>query len=107
MFDPDPPRPPWLVWVVLGTGRLPVELVEDLYFRFQAVREDVGPLLIEKRYNWGLHYFLSDLASRVDPVPGFEQLDLLEVYQDGTVHLLYSLFSLPIDLYSTAWRLFA
>ena len=50
---------------------------------------------------------MGNLASVVDPVPGFKWVDLLQVYLDGTVHLLHSLLSILVGLYSTAWCLLA
>ena len=50
---------------------------------------------------------MSHLASGVDPVPGFERLHLLGVYRYIMVHLVQSLFSVPVGLYSMARRLFA
>ena len=70
-------------------------------------KEDGGPLSQEKRSCRGVHSFLARLASRVDPVPGFERVGLLQVDLDGTVHVLPSMFSVPVDLYFTARRLFA
>ena len=107
MVEPDPPRPPRSVGEVLGSGRFPDDLVNALSARFRVVREDSGSLTTEKRSDRGVHAFLVHLASRVDPVPGFEQVALLQVDPDGMVHLLHLLFSVPVGLYSTAWRLFA
>ena len=39
-------------------------------------------------------------------VPGFERVALMQVDQDGTMHLLHLLLSVPVDLYSTSRRLF-
>ena len=60
-----------------------------------------------KRYGHGLHSFLSHLASGVDPVPGFDQVTLLQLYPEGMVHLLHVLLSVLVGPYYTAWRLFA
>ena len=40
--NPDLPRPPWLVWEVLGNGWLSNELVRDLCDWFRVTREDGG-----------------------------------------------------------------
>ena len=61
----------------------------------------------EKRSNRPLQTLLGHLASRMDPVPGFERLALLWIDQDRTVHLLYFFFSVPVGLYSSDWQLFA
>ena len=96
-----------MVGKVLETGRLPKDLVPELYARFLVTKEDSGPLSPEKRSGRGVHCFLAHLASRVDPVPGFERVVLLQVDPDRTVYILHSLFSFLVDLYSMAWRLFA
>ena len=56
--------------------------------------------------SWGVHYLLDHLASGVDPIPRFERVVLLQVDPDRAVHILHSLLSVPVDLYSTAQRLF-
>ena len=61
----------------------------------------------EKRSRRGLHSFLEHIELGVDPVPGMERIFLLGVDQYGTVYLLHSLFSVPVDLYSKTRRLFA
>ena len=107
MVDPNPPRPPWSVGEMLRTGRFPNNLFEAVSARFRDTKEDVGLLLTEKRSGRGVHYFLAHLASRMDPVPGFDQVALLQVNPDGTVHLLNSYFTVLVGLYSTARRVFA
>ena len=107
MVDPDPPRPPQLVEEVLETGHIPDELVEALLGRFRTVREDGGPLLIEKRTGQGLHSLLGHLASGIDPVPGFVGLTLLGIDWYRKVHLLHSLLSVLFGLYSMTWQIFA
>ena len=62
---------------------------------------------MEKRSGRGFHSFLDHLDSMVDPVPGFKRVALVQVYHDRMVHLLYSMFSVPVGLYSTDRRLFA
>ena len=64
-------------------------------------------MLTEKRSVRLLPTILGHFDSRPYPVPGFEWLSLLGVDQDGTVHLLHLLFSIPVGLYSSDWRLFA
>ena len=102
MVDLEPPPPPRLVGEVPGTGRLLDNLVAELSNRFQVMKENGGPLSPEKRSNRGVYSFLSHLASRVYPVPGFEWVVLLQVDPDGIVHVLHSLLSVPVDLYYTA-----
>ena len=72
MVNLNPPLPPQLVGEVLGTKRLPGNLVAALSDQLQVTKEVGGPLSPEKRYGRGVHYFLDHLASEVDPVPGFE-----------------------------------
>ena len=74
---------------------------------FQTVCEEGGALSTEKRSRRGLHSFLEHIELGVDPVPGMERIFLLGVDQYGTVYLLHSLFSVPVDLYSKTRRLFA
>ena len=61
----------------------------------------------EKQAGRGLCYFLAHLVPVVDPIPGLEWIFLLEVKQDGTVHLLHSFLYVLVDLYSTTRSLFA
>ena len=77
MVDPDPPRPPRSVGEVLGTGRLPRNLVKATSAWFRVTREDGRPLSVEKQSGRGVHSFLAHLASGVDLVPGFEWVALL------------------------------
>ena len=110
MVDLDPPPPPRLVEEVLGTIQLPNNLVVALSDRPRVKKEDGGKLSPEKRSGQVVHSFLAHLAhlaSGADPIPGFERVRLLQVDPDGTVYVLHSMFSVPVDLYSTARRLFA
>ena len=77
MVKHNPPWPPQLVGEVLGIGQLPDDLVEALLEWFRVTREDGGLLSTEKRSGCGVHSFLAYLASRVDPVPGFERVVML------------------------------
>ena len=43
----------------------------------------------------------------VDPVPGFKRIRLLGIDKHGKVHLLHSLFSFLVGLYSAARQIFA
>ena len=107
MVDHNPPLPHQLVGEVLGTGRLPNDIFATLSDRFRITKEDGGSLSAEKRSDRGVHSLLAHLASGVDPVPGFGWVVILQVEPDGTVYVLYTLFSIPADMYSTARRLFA
>ena len=106
MVNLNPPLTPQLVGEVLGTKRLPGNIVAALSDQLQVTKEVGGPMPPEKRYVRGVHYFLADLVSGVDPVPSFERVELLQVDPDGTVQVLPSMFSVPVNLYSTARRLF-
>ena len=66
--------------------------------RFWAFFQDEEGLSTDKRIGWGLKSFLAHLALVVDPVPVLNQLALLGVNLDGTLHLLHLLFSVPTDL---------
>ena len=92
---------------MLGTSKIPGDLVDALSERFCVTKEDGGPMSAEKRSGREVHSLLDHLASGVDPVLGFEQVDLLQVDPDGTIHLLHPMFSVPVDPYSTARRIFA
>ena len=104
MVYPNPHRPNQFVGGVLGTVPFPENLVEALTGQFLAVWEEGGALSMKRRTVWGVHSLLGHLTSGVDPVPGLERLTLLGGNQDGAVHLLHSLFSVPVGLYySPRW----
>ena len=107
MFITYPPWTSWLVGEVLGNGWFPNALIKILVRRFWAVRQDVEGLSTDKRIAWGLHSFMAHLALVVDPVPVLNQLALLGVDLDGTVHIFHLLLYIPVELYSTARHLFA
>ena len=83
---------------VLGTVRIPDNIVGALSSRFRITRADVGLLSTENRSSCGINSFLRHLASGVDLFPVFERVELMQVEQDGMVHLLHSLFSVPVGL---------
>ena len=60
---------------------------------------------LEERSGRGLHSFLLHLALGEVPVPGLEKVTLVAVDKDGRVHLMHSLFSVCVDIYSTECRL--
>ena len=68
---------------------------------FRMVREDGTALTLNKHSDRGIHSFLDQLSSGVDYIPVMEQVAFIGVDQDGMVHLLHSLFSVPVDLYYT------
>ena len=77
---------------------MPDNIFKALSHRFRTQNEEGGALTTERRTVRGLHSFLSNLSSGVDPVPVFERLCLLGFDRDGTVHLMHSLFSVPSGL---------
>ena len=91
----------------LGTGAIPGELSAILVGRFGAVHKDGKALTPEKRSGQGVPYLLVNIASGVDHIPNLEQVAVIGFDQDGTVHLLHSLLSFPVNLYSASRRLFA
>ena len=107
MVDLVPSRPPQSVAEDLGTGHIPGKISTILAGRFRTIFEDGSALPSDKRSGRGIHSFLAQLAWRVDHVPGLERLILVGVDPNIMVHLLHSLLSVPVDLYSTILRLFA
>ena len=102
MVDPDPPQLPRLMAEVLGTSAIPSELSVIPVGRFRTVHEDGTALLLEKRSGRGIQYFLVLLASGVDHIHSLEQVSLIGVDQDITLHLLHSLLFVPFNLYCTS-----
>ena len=107
MVDLPPPRPPWLVAEALGNGIILAELSAILAARFRTFQKDGADLSLEKQSGQGIHSFLAQLASGVDPIPSLERVKLVGVYPDGMVLLMHLLFSVRVDIYSTSRRLFA
>ena len=95
-----------LVLEALGTGEIPVNLSEILVAHFRTFSEDRAALLLEKRSGRGIHSFLDQLASGVDPVPGLERLTFVGADPYGMVHLMHLLFCVWVDIYSNSRRLF-
>ena len=85
---------------MLGDSPLPKEFVGIFSDRFQFLGEDGKALSTERRSGRTIQTFLGHLASYLDPVLGVKRLKLMGVNKDGTVHLLHSLFSVPVGLYS-------
>ena len=100
-------RLPRSVAEVLGTGSILAELETILVEHSQTVRKDGLARTQEECTGRGLHTFLLLLALREVPVPGLEKVTLLGVDKDGRVHLMHSLFSVRVNVYSTECRLFA
>ena len=104
------PRPP-AVTTVGGGGAWdrahPGRAGHDLAAHSWTVRKDGTARTPEERTGQGLHFFLSHLALGEVPVPGLERVTLVGVDEDRRMHLMHSLFSVRVDIYSTEFRLFA
>ena len=107
MADSRLTRSPRSVAELLGTGSIPAELAAILAEHSRTVRKDGSARTLEERTGLGLHDFLSLLAVREVPVPGLDKVTLVGVNEDGRVHLMHSLFSVRVNVYSTEFRLFA
>ena len=100
-------RSPRSVAEVLGTGSIPAELAAILTEHSWTFVKDGVERTPEERTCRGLHAFLSRLALGEVPVPGLENVTLVGVDEDGRVNLMHSLFSVPVNVYSTECCLFA
>ena len=107
MVDLGPLRPPRSVAEALGTRSIPAKLAAILAVQSRTACDDGTALTPEKRLGRGIHYFLSQLASGVDPVPGLKRLTVVGVDPDRRVHLMHSLFSFWFNVYLNQQRLFA
>ena len=107
MVNPGLPRSPRSVAEALGTGTIPAELAAILAEHSRTVRKDGTERTPEERTGRGLHSFLSHLALGEVPVLGMERVTLIGVDTDRRLHLMHSLFSVRVDVYSTECRLFA
>ena len=54
-----------------------------------------------------MHYFLAHITLGEVPVPGLERVTIVAVDKDGRMNLMYSLFSVRVDVYLMECRLFA
>ena len=86
---------------VLRASRLPNKLVGSLSTRFRVIWEDGGALYLELCAKQRFRAFLRHVNYRVDLVPGMEFPALMGAGRGGTVHLLKSLLSNLVVLYST------
>ena len=107
MVNPGLPRSPQTVAEMLATGSIPAELAAILAEHSRTVRKDGMVRTLEERTGWGLHAFLSHIALGEVPVPGLEKVTLVGVDKDRWVHLMHSLFSICVNVYSTECRLYA
>ena len=107
MVNPPTPRPPRLLAEAMGTGVIPAEIAAILADNSRSVRKDGVALLAEKRSIRGIHSFLAQLESGVDPVPGLERVTLVWVEPDRIVYLMHLLLSVWVDIYLTSQCMFA
>ena len=107
MVDTGLPRSPRLVAEALGTESIPAELAVILAEHSRTVHKDGSACMPEERRGRGLHASLSHIVLGEVPVPGLECVTLISVNKDGRVHLMQSLFSICVDVYSTEYFLFA
>ena len=105
--NPGLPQLPRSVAEVLGTGSIPAELAAILVEHSWTVRKDGRARTLEERTGRVLHAFLSHLALGEVPIPGLEKVTLVGVDEGGRVHLMHSLFSVRVNVYSTECRLYA
>ena len=91
----------------MGTGEIPAELAATLAAHSLTACEFGAALTPAKRSGRGIHSFLAHLKSGVDPVPGLDRVTVVRVDPDRRVHLMHSLFSFRVELYSTQPHLFA
>ena len=106
MVDPGAPRPPWLVAEDLKTEVIPAELATILVTHSQTICMDRAALTPEKRSGRGIHSFLAQLTSGVDPVPVLERVTVVRVNPGGRVNIMHLLFSVRVELYLTQRLLF-
>ena len=100
MVDPGLPRSPRSVAGVLGTRSIRAKLAAILVENSRTVRKDGTARTPEDHTGRGLHAFLSHLALGEVLVPGLEQVTLVGVDEDRKVHLMYSFFSVLVNVYS-------
>ena len=80
---------------VLGTGRLPENVVGVLLDQFR-VTDAVGASIPTELHKGGrIHAFLVRLTAEVNPVPILAGLILLGADHDGEAHILHSFFFCP------------
>ena len=90
-----------LVAEVFGTGSIPAELAAILADHSRTVHKDWTARTLEERTCRGLHAFLLHLVLGKVPVSGLERVTLVGIDEDGMVHLMHSLFSVRVNIYST------
>ena len=106
MVDLGLSRSPQPLAEALGTGTIPAEVAVILAAQSRTVCKDGSDCTPEERTGQGLHSFLSHLVLVEVLVPGLEHVSLVGVDKDGRVHLMHSLFSFRVDVYSTECCLF-
>ena len=88
-----------LVPKLIGASPVPSIFVEELDGRFHAKDADGNSLSTGEAYFWNLHAYLGHLVGNVIPVVRLALLVLLKVDQNGEVHLLHWIFSVPVSAY--------
>ena len=106
MVDLGPPQTPRLVVKALVTGAIPAELSAILAAHYQIVCEDGMARTPEERSVQVIHSFLAQLVSGMDLVPSLDRVTMVRLYLDGKVLLLYSIFSIWVNIFYTQRRLF-
>ena len=81
---------------VLGTGRLPDEIVTALSDCFKVTLEEGVGIPLELCSGRGIHAFFGPFASGVELVLGLDYLALLGVDPGGTVLFLHWFFPVPV-----------
>ena len=88
-------------------GEIPADLTAIIAAQSQTVCEEGAALAVEKRSGRRIHFFLVNLASGVDLVPGLDRVTVARVEPYRRVHLMHSLFSVRVNIYLTRRRLFS
>ena len=101
------PRSPLSLAEVLGTGSIPSKLAEILAEQSRSVRKDGTARTQNERTCRGMYASLLHLTLGEVPVPELERITLIGIDADGRVHLMHSLLSVLVNVYSTECHLFA
>ena len=80
---------PWLVASLLET-----KIFLHITYPFRVTESGIIIIKMEDCLGQNLHSFICQLVINMIPVPGFNLVALLKIYQDGAVHIFHSL--LPI-----------
>ena len=105
MVNPGLSWSPQSVVEALGTRTIPAVLAAILAAHSRTFRKDGLARTPKERTGGGVHSFLSHLALGEVPFPDLERVTLVGVDKDRRVHLMHSLFSICVDVYSTEFCL--